>query len=196
MRKDEQDPNWTNRKRWSPRNLGTYGFGSDSNAPEDVRASEREEPLERWHNREFYGQSEGYTTMLEADLPESRLRLARHHVSPSSHARWERSLHDDTPRHGWSRAFEARVIEQQRSGPHIGVGPKNYQRSDERIFEEVCERLMNEGQIDASGIEVRVSKGEVFLTGSVPDRRTKRLAEDVLEQIAGMHDVQNDLKIT
>lgn len=200
MRKDEQkESNWTNRKRWSPRNQGTYGFGSDSNDVTDVGArttAPEEETPERWHNREFYGESRGYTTMLEAGLPEHRgIATARHHVSPSSHARWDRSIHSGTQRHGWSRAFDGGSRAGSGAGLHAGKGPKNYRRSDERIFEEVCERLMQHPEIDASDIEVRVAAGEVTLSGTVPDRQTKRLAEDVLEGVPGLNDISNELRI-
>lgn len=41
-------------------------------------------------------------------------------------------------------------------GPHAGRGPKGYQRSDERIREDVCDRLTEHPAIDASEIEVEV----------------------------------------
>src|SRR5207248_398600 len=46
------------------------------------------------------------------------------------------------------------------SGPHAGRGPRGYQRSDERIREDVCERMCQSGDLDASDIEVRVSNAE------------------------------------
>ena len=76
-----------------------------------------------------------------------------------------------------------------------GRGPKGYQRSDERIQEEVCERLTRHPAIDASDIEVRVAGGEVTLTGQVDSRRTKRLVEDVVDRCAGVVDVANQLRI-
>lgn len=76
-----------------------------------------------------------------------------------------------------------------------GRGPKNFQRSDERIREEVCERLADHDAIDASEIEVAVNNGEVTLTGHVDDRRSKRLAEDLAEIVRGVHDVHNNLKV-
>ncbi len=76
-----------------------------------------------------------------------------------------------------------------------GRGPKNYQRSDERIREEVCERLAVDHDIDASEIEVSVSSGVVTLGGSVQDRQMKRLAEDVSELVLGVRDVQNNLRV-
>ncbi len=50
-------------------------------------------------------------------------------------------------------------------GPYIGWGPAGYQRSDERIREDICERLTLHGQIDARKVEVDVNKGEVTLRG-------------------------------
>jgi len=80
-------------------------------------------------------------------------------------------------------------------GPFVGVGPRDYERSDERIYEDVCQRLGFNGQLDASDITVNVDKGEVYLEGSVNNRRDKRLAEDITDSVMGVVDVHNDLKI-
>ncbi len=80
-------------------------------------------------------------------------------------------------------------------GPFTGVGPQDYQRSDDRIEEDVCDRLTQHGQLDASDVNVDVNDGEVKLTGSVPDRRMKRLAEDIAYNVPGVFDVQNQLRI-
>ena len=80
-------------------------------------------------------------------------------------------------------------------GPHTGRGPQGYRRSDERIKEDVCERLTQHGQIDASGMQIDVKDCEVTLRGSVSDRRTKRMAEDVAEGVAGVRDVRNELRV-
>jgi osmotically-inducible protein OsmY len=78
---------------------------------------------------------------------------------------------------------------------HAGKGPKGWQRSDERIREEVNEALARHPEIDASEIEVRVEKAEVTLTGTVDDRRTKRLAEDIVERVFGVKEVENKVKV-
>jgi BON domain len=79
-------------------------------------------------------------------------------------------------------------------GRFAGRGPKNYKRSDERILEEVNERLTENPYLDATDIEVRISEGEVTLSGAVDDRRAKRLAEDIAESVFGVKDVHNELK--
>jgi hypothetical protein len=80
-------------------------------------------------------------------------------------------------------------------GPHRGRGPRGYQRSDERIREEVSDRLWQHPEIDASDIEVKVKNGEVTLTGTVDERWTKRMVEDVVESCMGVRDVTNQLKV-
>ena len=76
-----------------------------------------------------------------------------------------------------------------------GRGPKNYQRSDERIREDVCERLAEDHDVDATDIEVTVSGGVVVLTGSVGERQAKRIAEDLAESVRGVRDVENNLRV-
>jgi osmotically-inducible protein OsmY len=78
---------------------------------------------------------------------------------------------------------------------HRGRGPRNYRRSDERIREDVSDRLMDDPHIDASDIEVGVASGEVVLTGTVESRFAKRHAEDLAESVSGVTHVQNNLRV-
>lgn len=78
---------------------------------------------------------------------------------------------------------------------HRGKGPKGFKRSDDRIREHVSEILMDHHEIDASDIEVQVKDGEVTLSGTVADRRTKRLAEEVIENLSGVNDVHNGIRV-
>jgi hypothetical protein len=80
-------------------------------------------------------------------------------------------------------------------GPHRGRGPKGYRRSDERIREEVGERLTEDPHVDASEIEVAVGDGEVTLSGTVNTRFEKRHAEDLSEAVSGVSHVQNNLRV-
>jgi hypothetical protein len=79
-------------------------------------------------------------------------------------------------------------------GRYVGRGPKGYQRSDERIREDICERLTQHPYIDAAEIEIQVRSGEVYLTGSVESRDEKRMAEDVADSVSGVKDVHNQLR--
>jgi osmotically-inducible protein OsmY len=75
-----------------------------------------------------------------------------------------------------------------------GRGPKGYQRTDTRIQEEVCDRLTY-SNVDAEDIEVSVANGEVTLSGSVRDRWDKRRAEDLVEEVAGVREVHNTIRV-
>ncbi len=77
----------------------------------------------------------------------------------------------------------------------FGKGPK-YNRPDDRIMEDVCRRLTQDPEVDASEIDVRVNNGEVTLTGNVDSRHAKRRAEEDAEDIWGVRDVKNDLRVS
>ena len=91
------------------------------------------------------------------------------------------------------RGFQ--VARESSRGRFTGRGPKGYVRSDERILEDVNERLEEHGDLDPSDIAVSVSRGEITLEGSVTDRWSKRLAEDLAHSVSGVRDVQNRLGI-
>jgi hypothetical protein len=80
-------------------------------------------------------------------------------------------------------------------GPHRGRGPRNYRRPDERILEDVVERLTHHPWIDATDIQVSCTNGEVTLTGTVQNREMKWMAEDEAYCVWGVTDVQNQLRI-
>jgi len=76
-----------------------------------------------------------------------------------------------------------------------GRGPQGYRRSDERITEDINEELTQDPELDASGISVEVKNGEVVLKGSVPDRESKRRAEEIAESCSGVKDIQNQIRV-
>lgn len=78
---------------------------------------------------------------------------------------------------------------------HSGKGPKGYKRSPERIKDEACELLARDWELDASEIEVEVEDNCIILKGEVNTRSDKRLAEFLVENIAGVVDVYNQIKI-
>lgn len=81
------------------------------------------------------------------------------------------------------------------TGPHLGKGPRGYQRGDDRIREDICEELTAAGDIDATDIDVEVVEGEVTLSGHVESRAARRDAEDLVYRIPGVRDVFNRLKV-
>lgn len=94
----------------------------------------------------------------------------------------ERNFGDTSP-YGWQ-------------GPsYAGRGPRGYQRTDERIREEVCDRLTDDPRIDASDVEVQMKGGELTLSGSVRTREEKRFTEDLVERISGVREVNNHLRV-
>ena len=74
-------------------------------------------------------------------------------------------------------------------------GPKGYKRSDERIKEDVSDRISQLHDVDASDVEIDVKAGEVTLTGSVPTRNMKWQLETLIDTIAGVTEVHNQLRI-
>lgn len=76
-----------------------------------------------------------------------------------------------------------------------GKGPKGYTRSDERIREDVCDRIVERESLDASDVEVTVRDGEVTLSGTVPRRAMKWELEQLTEEVSGVRDVHVMLRV-
>ena len=101
-------------------------------------------------------------------------------------------------RGGWGESQQSGSSSYERpwqEGPYSGKGPKGYQRPDERIKEEVCERLSYHGFIDPSEVDINVEQGEVKISGTCMNRREKRMIEDVVDSVRGVRDVRNELSI-
>lgn len=76
-----------------------------------------------------------------------------------------------------------------------GRMPRNYRRSDERVREDICERLAADARIDATEVTVEVRGGRVMLEGTVPERRMKYLIEDTAAACLGANDVENRIAV-
>ncbi len=96
---------------------------------------------------------------------------------------------------GGVTAFSGGMGAYAERGRFAGRGPKGWRRSDDRIREDINERLTDHPDIDATEIDVQVKNGEVTLTGTVDERYAKRLAEDVAENVSGVREVHNELRI-
>jgi hypothetical protein len=95
---------------------------------------------------------------------------------------------------GWYGRGTGRADLGREEGGFRGRGPKGYRRSDERIREDVSDRLADAADVDASDIEVAVQDGEVTLSGTVDGRHARRRAEDLAESVSGVRYVQNNLR--
>lgn len=127
------------------------------------------------HRREFY-----------RDMPSLTNRV------------WSGPREDDGfgyPGQGGYGDFRTRTSPRTPQGGHRGRGPRNITRSDERIADDLIERLTRDDDIDAREILVAVDAGAVTLTGEVPQRRMKHLAEDLVAAVAGVREVHNRLRV-
>jgi len=96
---------------------------------------------------------------------------------------------------GDEEAERRRRADEIRRGLYAGRGPRGYRRSDERIREDINDRLTDDWYVDASDVEVTVNNGMVTLTGRVDRRDDKRRAEDIVESVSGVMDVSNQLRV-
>lgn len=128
-------------------------------------------------------------------------RIGRHRLPEREFEHYDLSYYSDdaAPARTWDeKSNEAYLWEeagQREHHSHAGKGPKNYKRSDARISEDLHERMSDDNFLDASGIEVNVTDGEVILTGTVTDRADKRRAEDIAESVSGVTNVENRIRV-
>jgi osmotically-inducible protein OsmY len=150
---------------YSENGFGPRGFESAS----DVARPNRYDP--QGHARNLQGTGSGYGDRG----PSYREQYARNRNPESS---------------AFRETFEA-----QPQTSHRGRGPKGYQRSDQRLLEDICERLSDDPYIDASDIEVTCESGNVTLAGTVESRAMKHEVEDLVADCHGAQDIVNNLKV-
>lgn len=75
-------------------------------------------------------------------------------------------------------------------------GPKGYTRTDDRIREEISERLRFAYEIDSSEVSVGVKDGKVTLEGTVPERRMKHAIEDIADRCSGGQEIENNVRVS
>jgi osmotically-inducible protein OsmY len=95
---------------------------------------------------------------------------------------------------GYTTSMRSPSSGEPAAGRHYGKGPKDYLRVDARVLEDVCDRLSDDDEVDASDISVSISNGEVTLAGTVVDRYSKRRAENLAASVRGVLDVHNHLR--
>jgi len=138
-----------------------------------------------YSNRQNFGPSYG------SSYPESE---SGYYGNQEDRGWWDKTTDEVSSWFGDEEAERRREMDAN-YGEFRGRGPRNYKRSDDRIEEDVNDRLTDHDYLDASDIEVQVNNGDVILTGTVETRYQKRLAEDIAEDVSGVSNVENRLRV-
>lgn len=176
---------------------GYYGYGASSERARYLGDGGRR----RTYSDEYapYSITEGgaLSAQRSARYDEDARREHAYRVAYGDHHADHKGHHQpDEHRSFWERAGD-RMASWFGEGDaqHRGRGPSGYKRTDERISDEVNERLTEDPWLDASGISIAVSGGEVTLNGTVPEREAKHRAERLVEDLSGVTHVQNNLRV-
>jgi osmotically-inducible protein OsmY len=201
-----QDNDW-NRNQGGSSRAGMYGSDFGRRGASDMSSGFGYGMSFDDRNDNSYGTSSGIGQQRGTDRSrytenrnENRYGGDTRNYGNANHGGWDRDWWDRTRDEvsswfGDSDAERRRRADRVQSGQYRGKGPKGYSRSDERVLEDVCSRLSDDDYIDATNIEVKVEGGEVTLTGTVNEREQKRRAEDLVERISGVRDVENHIKV-
>ena len=168
--------------RESDRSQRQRDFGSDY-------SSNNEFGTRQVHGSDHFGNRYGGRDLYGADYARRRGSQASR---DNDRGFWDRASDEVSSWFGDEDAEYRRRMDAR----HEGRGPKGYRRSDERIREDVSDRLTDDPFIDASDIEIEVSNAEVTLSGTVDSRVARRRAEDIAERCSGISHVQNNLRVS
>ncbi|MCM2352102.1 MAG: BON domain-containing protein [Pseudobdellovibrio sp.] len=72
---------------------------------------------------------------------------------------------------------------------------KTYHQPDKKIKEDVCAILAETPHVDCSEIKVSVKDGIVTLQGEVDEQAAKKVADETLDYVLGVHGVKNELTV-
>lgn len=143
-------------------------------------------------DRDRSGHERGYDGAYGGRQPYRSFRSDGAHRPHHEERTWFDRARDEVS--SWMGDQDA-LHRRQEDGEHRGRGPKGYRRSDERIREDISDRLTDDSWLDAHGVEVAVSGGDVTLSGTVRSREDKKRAEALAERVAGVDNVQNNLRV-
>jgi hypothetical protein len=189
---------------------GGYGRYDDRDRYDERRRDDRDvEAGDDWGDVQVGRWARGHRASAPYEGPDRRDRDESYWSGTTG--RWARDLEREPPpwradeersRHGDDRGWRGAVdvdrdwqAPRRKAGRFAGVAPKGYHRSDERIRDDVCDRLTDDAWVDPSDVEVRVQNGDVSLEGTVDARETKRRIEDIVDDVAGVREVHNALRI-
>jgi osmotically-inducible protein OsmY len=108
---------------------------------------------------------------------------------------WDRTVDKVSSWLGGDESDRNRRMNRHNTGGQRGKGPKGYIRSENRIRDDVFDRLTEDDRLDATNIDVQVQGDTVILSGTVLSREEKRRAEDLVERITGVRNVENRIHL-
>ena len=189
---DRDESYWSNRQQMNDFNRNDISYGNrDYNRPDSsyMNNNNRNRPWyensnnryrnDEWRNSRNEGWRDNYRNENEGNERDW----------------WDKTKDEVSSWFGDDEASRRRRMDEYREGQHRGKGPKNYSRSPERIKEDASDKLSEDSLLDASNIEIEVNDNEVTLTGTVDTRYEKRRAEDLIENVSGVNNVQNNLRV-
>jgi osmotically-inducible protein OsmY len=204
---DDRDRSWKSRPSYYKRNRDySRDYSSESRYPNDY------EERQATSRRSLSRGSSPYGSVYGAE-PASTNRYYERTYRPPDYGRdfeydrdegrnyaqhrgwWDRASDEVASWFGDEEAERRRRTDGVREAKHRGRGPRDYRRSDERIREDINDRLTDHDYLDAYDVLVTVNEGEVILSGTVSSRRAKRLTEDIAESVSGVKNVQNQLRV-
>lgn len=104
---------------------------------------------------------------------------------------WDPAGPAHQPRSHVAANARARLARLPKRAPKYPPGPKGYQRSDQRMREDICDELMRTRHVDSSEVTVEVAAAKAILEGTVPERWMKHAIEDLADHCPGVQDVEN-----
>ena len=165
---------------------GGYGIGRQSGGGRELWSQEGRgfEGSRDWTQERPYGESFG------------QQRLGQQGYGPGQQSGQHFGSTGQGSTFGGSFGQERFGGTETQRGRFSGKGPKGWKRSDDRIEEDINERLTMHPEIDATEIQIEVKNGEVTLRGVVEEKHAKRIAEDIVESVSGVKDVQNQIRVS
>ncbi len=218
-RHPEEQRYWRDRPSWEDE----YGFGQrapwrEQYRPDRQRARQREEGWGSRFPRDQYGREHSSEQLFDRE-PFGRGDEPRYYGTGaagwggpgftgggygwgdgtrSQHLQLEGDYSDES-----TLSYEDQVRRDYRAGGGAGSGvrrryppgPKGYQRSDERMKEDISERLYGAYHVDSSEVTVEVRAGKVTLEGTVPSRHMKHAIEDMVDSCPGVTEIDNRIRV-
>lgn len=188
------------RRRHGTRRGGSDDLNESFQNQHAARRELKDQPQEREYRRSgFSGDYDRSDDYGRGDEPLRDERYGRHR-NPGVHATGQgehlrsRSADPGQSSYGGFSNEDPSFQRQQGVYGNKRTMPKGYTRSDERVREDVCERLSHSG-LDVSEVSVSVAEGKVTLEGTVKNRRVKHAIEDCTDDCTGVVDIDNRITV-